>query len=102
MHEKGINIETQNYVIKYVYMNQKLFGKTLNIDKVVDRILNNLNHSIISIDTQNTPLQEIIKILTTRGRWSPYDNKISINPIHKIRKYPISKRKAKNGFNNHA
>lgn len=27
LYEKHINIETQDYIIKYVYMNQKLFGK---------------------------------------------------------------------------
>ena len=85
LHEKGINIETQDYIIKYVYMNKKLFGNHLNIDKLVSRILNNLNHNITSIDTNNTLLKELKRIITTRGRWNPYQNKITTNPINKLR-----------------
>ena len=96
MYEKGINIETQDYIIKYIYMNQKLFGRTLNINKVVDRILNNLDYSIASIDPKSNPLQEMIRISTTRGIWSPYDNKIIINPINKLKSILFKREKQKN------
>ena len=84
LHEKGINIETQDYIIKYVYMNKKLFGKHLNIDKLVSRILNNLNNNITSFDITNHPLKELKRIFTTKGRWDPYKNKITTNPLNKL------------------
>ena len=84
LSEKGIDTETQNYVIKYVSMNQKLFGSYLDIDKVISRILTNLNYSITSVDKSKNPLSELIRIAKTRGSWSAYDNKIIINPIYKI------------------
>ena len=34
-------------MIKYVYMNQKLFGNFLDINEVINRIINNLNHNDI-------------------------------------------------------
>ena len=91
MYAKGINIETQDYVIKYIYMNQKLFGDILNVDKVIERILNNLNDNIIILDTKSNPLQEIARISTSSGCWAQYDKKVMINPINKISSI-ISKR----------
>ena len=87
LYEKGINTETQDYIIEYVYINQKLFGEILNIDKVTDRILNNLNYSIESIDTKSNPLLEIPKVVDTirhLGKWKWYEHKIRISPIIKI------------------
>ena len=95
LHEKNINTETQDYIIKYVYMNQKLFGKHLNIDKLVSRILNNLNHNITSFDINNTPLNELKRIITTRGRWDPYQNKITINPVNKLKGMLFKREKQK-------
>ena len=95
LYEKNINTETQDYIIKYVYMNQKLFGKHLNIDKLVSRILNNLNHNITSFDINNTPLNELKRIITTRGRWDPYQNKITTNPINKLKGMLFKREKQK-------
>ena len=95
LHEKKINTETQDYIIKYVYMNQKLFGKHLNIDKLVSRILNNLNHNITSFDIDNTPLNKLKRIITTRGRWDPYQNKITINPVNKLKGMLFKREKQK-------
>lgn len=95
LHEKNINTETQDYIIKYVYMNQKLFGKHLNIDKLVSRILNNLNHNITSFDIDNTPLNKLKRIITTRGRWDPYQNKITINPVNKLKGMLFKREKQK-------
>ena len=95
LHEKNINTETQDYIIKYVYMNQKLFGKHLNIDKLVSRILNNLNHNITSFDIDNTPLNKLKRIITTRGRWDPYQNKITINPVNKLKGMIFKREKQK-------
>lgn len=95
LHEKNINTETQDYIIKYVYMNQKLFGKHLNIDKLVSRILNNLNHNITSFDIDNTLLNKLKRIITTRGRWDPYQNKITINPVNKLKGMLFKREKQK-------
>ena len=95
LYEKNINTETQDYIIKYVYMNQKLFGKHLNIDKLVSRILNNLNHNITSFDIDNTPLNKLKRIITTRGRWDPYQNKITINPVNKLKGMLFKREKQK-------
>ena len=95
LYEKNIDTETQDYIIKYVYMNQKLFGKHLNIDKLVSRILNNLNHNITSFDIDNTPLNKLKRIITTRGRWDPYQNKITINPVNKLKGMLFKREKQK-------
>lgn len=95
LHEKNINTKTQDYIIKYVYMNQKLFGNHLNINKLVSRILNNLNHNITSFDIDNTPLNELKRIITTRGRWDPYQNKITTNPINKLKGMLFKREKQK-------
>lgn len=84
LSEKGINDETQDYVIKYISMNQKLFGNYLDIDKVVSIILINLNYSITSVDKSRNPLSELIRIAIMQGAWYPYGNKILINPINKV------------------
>ena len=81
LNEKNINMETQEQIIRYVYVNQKLFGNILNIDNIIERILNNLEHSI---DNKSFSLRE--KILHRyRGYWSPYNHKIWIDPILKIK-----------------
>lgn len=74
---------------------QKLFGKHLNIDKLVSRILNNLNHNITSFDIDNTPLNKLKRIITTRGRWDPYQNKITTNPINKLKGMLFKREKQK-------
>lgn len=98
---KGLNSETRDYITQYVYMNQQLFGNTLNIDMVVDRILNNLNHNITSRDALFNPLNPHNKLLTVRGEWQmihhgkTHDGKILLNPIHKLQGFifPASKKR---------
>ena len=89
MSEKGINTETQDYVIQYICMNQELFGNYLNIDKVLDRIINNLNCSISSslfdnIDIKR-PIKDFIELTHISGCWFPHRNEIYINPIIKLK-----------------
>ena len=84
LYEKGIDNETQDYIIKYVNMNQKLFGSYIDIDKVVNRIITNLNSSISSVDKSKNPLVELFRISKTKGSWNSYDNKIMLNPIYKL------------------
>lgn len=82
--EKGINTETQDYIIKYVNMNQSLFGNILDIHKVADRILNNLDHSISTYDIKSNPSRSLRKLVSSRGFWDSYEHRIETNPIHKL------------------
>ena len=84
LSEKGIDEETQSYVLKYVDTNQQLFGNALDIDKVVERLLNNLNYSIENFDIKKNPLKALVFPHTSLGAWSPYKNKIEMNPILKM------------------
>lgn len=97
LSENGIDQETQDYVLKYVDMNQQLFGNILDMDRVVDRIVNNLHHSISTYDIKAKPLQGLLKLFTARGSWDLYDHRIETNPIHKL----VSKisRKVKEQYN---
>lgn len=77
---KGINIETQNYVIKYVHLNQKLFGDFINNDKVIDRIINNLDHSISRFDSRSIKYP----FLGNGGGYYPQERVIRQNPLTPI------------------
>jgi len=77
---KGINIETQNYVIKYAYLNQKLFGDYINNDKVIDRIINNLDHSISRFDSRSIKYP----FLGKGGGYNTQERVIRQNPLTKI------------------
>lgn len=94
MNHKNINEETQQYIIEYIKLNQDLFGNCINIEKLVHRIVNNLDYSITYIDKNNTKLQELYKVIDSiihKGKWNYYEHKIRINPITKLRSM-ISKR----------
>lgn len=84
LSEKGIDEETQAYVLKYVDMNQQLFGNVIDINKVVDRIVNNLHHSISTYDVKKNPIQGLLKTFSTLGSWEPYNHRIQINPVIKL------------------
>lgn len=77
---KGINIETQDYVIKYVNLNQELFGNFINVDKAIERITDNLRYSISRFGVKNV----ISSFFGIMGDWSPYENRISQNPLLKL------------------
>lgn len=81
LSDKGINKETQDYVVKYVYLNQKIFKNTLDVDKVIGRIVNNLNYNI-----KRTDFKSILGITLLNGSWNPYDAKIRNSPL----KYAMS------------
>lgn len=85
LQAKEIDLETQNYVLKYVDMNQQLFGNVLDMDKLVDRIvIKNLHHSISTFDIKRNPLQGLLKTSVSFGSWNPYTHKIETNPIVKL------------------
>lgn len=46
LRSKHINEETQDYVLKYCQMNDKLFSDFIDIDSVIDRVTDNLNDNI--------------------------------------------------------
>ena len=96
LQQKGFNEETINYILKYVKMNQKLFGNSLNINKLMERLLNNLKHDITSFDKNDNLLNRFIKTVTYRGLWEPYDGKISINPIFKAISRFLKKERIRN------
>lgn len=84
LKEKGIDQETQDYVLKYVDMNQQLFGNILDMDRVTERIVNNLQHNISGYDILNKPLQGLLKLFNIRGSWGLYSHRIEINPVNKL------------------
>ena len=84
LHEKGINIQTQDYIIKYVSMNEKLFGNIIDHKKMIDRIINNLDYSIKSMDKKASPTSELVRIATQAGTYKPYPKKINVNPFLKF------------------
>lgn len=57
-------------------MNQKLFGKFLDIDKVIDRIVGNLNYGVKTFSG-------ISNIAKKDGSWNAYEHTIYINPLKK-------------------
>ena len=77
LNEKGINTEIQDYVIEYIEMNQILFGSFLDIGKVTDRIVNNLNH-------EAKAFSGIRYITKCDGFWSAYEHTIYINPLRSL------------------
>lgn len=95
LYKKGIDIKTQDYITDYIYMNQKLFGNILNTNKIVDRILNNLESSIKTFNTEkNLSLQQ--KLLLNKrfaGLYDADDKKILINPRRHIKSYVIEEEK---------
>ena len=80
--QKNINSETKLYIKKYIQLNEKLFGDFLDIDKVTDRLLSNLNYSI---DKKNINilkkyhLRGIATLISTAGGWDPGEHSIFIN-----------------------
>lgn len=88
LHQKGIDIKTQDYITDYIHMNQKLFGNTLNTNKIVDRILNNIENSIKTFDKeQNMSLKEKFHIIRNNvvGLYSPDYKQILVDPIKHIK-----------------
>lgn len=79
LHEKGINLETQDYVIEYIEMNQRLFGSFLDISKVIDRIVRNLNHNVKAFPG-------IRSIAKKDGSWNAYEHTIYTNPLRNLSK----------------
>lgn len=46
LHEKGIGIKTQEYVLEYLEVNAKLYANIIPIKDIIERIINNLNDNI--------------------------------------------------------
>lgn len=46
LHEKGIGIKTQDYVLEYCEVNAKLYANVIPIKDIIDRIVNNLDEDI--------------------------------------------------------
>lgn len=44
--EKGLNKRTQNYVLKYANKNSELFPDSIDMDKLIDRLSNNIDKNI--------------------------------------------------------
>lgn len=89
LYEKGINIETQDYITKYIYLNQKLFNNILNPKQTVDNIINNLDFNIKTFNEskKTSALTKLARTTTLNGIWMPYKKQIEINPIRKIFSY---------------
>lgn len=46
LHEKGIGIKTQDYVLEYCEVNAKLYANVIPIKDIIDRVVNNLDEDI--------------------------------------------------------
>ncbi len=84
LQERGIDENTQNYVIRFVQMNQELFGNIIDMDKLVKRLTNNMQHGIsTNLEGYDTPHQ-IFMLSLTSGAWDPYKKRIFVSPFYKI------------------
>ena len=86
LEKKGINKQSQHYVIQYIDINQQLFGSFLNIDELQKRIINNLSSNIKYIPTT---LKEIVKFLKNPrdSSFNTKERKIAIAPILKLKSF---------------
>ncbi len=92
LSEKGINLETQDEVIKYLWANKKLFGHVIDTKELADRIIENLDKSIVyfGTDTTNLPIlykskfniiTSILSMAIVGGYYQPYDKEVYLNPL---------------------
>lgn len=92
LSEKGINLETQDEVIKYLWANKKLFGHVIDTKELADRIIGNLDKSIVyfGTDTTNLPIlyksklniiTSILSMAIVGGYYQPYDKEVYLNPL---------------------
>lgn len=92
LDEKGINIETQDEVIKYLWANKKLFGHIIDTKKLADKIIQNLDKSItyFGTDTTNLPaihkskfsiITSILSMSIIGGYYQPYSKEVYLNPL---------------------
>ena len=92
LSEKGINMETQDEVIKYLWANKKLFGHVINTKELADKIIENLDKSIVffGTDTTNLPvlhkskfktITSILSMAIVGGYYQPYDREVYLNPL---------------------
>lgn len=93
LYQKGIDIKTQDYITDYIHMNQKLFGNTLNINKIVDRILNNLESSIKTFDRAGDMSIKQRKFYKKYidGMYESDKKRILINPVNHNKSYLSTK-----------
>jgi hypothetical protein len=93
MESKKINAETQDYVIQYVKMNEALFGKYIDKEKLIKRIINNLDSSIYGIEGINglKSIRRKLKMAFNMRRknlggiYKGYQMRIEINPMLKLK-----------------
>lgn len=92
LNEKGINLETQDEVIKYLWANKKHFGHIIDTKELADRIIENLDKSIVwfGTDTTNLPIlhksrfktiTSILSMSIIGGYYQPYDREVYLNPL---------------------
>ena len=99
LHHKGIDIFTQDEIVFYIYLNQKLFHGTIKIDQLIDRIVSNLDRSIKCIDNkENQTLKDYLlqgakRFIIAKGEYYPYSKKIMIDQLFRIKSLFPSKSK---------
>ena len=92
LHEKNINNETQDEIIKYLYVNKKLFGHIIDTKRLADKIIDNLEKSIVyfGTDTSNLPqlykskfniITSILSMSIVGGYYQPYSKEVYLNPL---------------------
>ena len=94
-HEKSINIKTQDYIIRYIELNDKLFGNIINIDILINRLLTNLNYNISSLDPQENILATLYRTARTKGLYDSQNKKILLSPFRKLQSMLSSNKKAR-------
>lgn len=92
LHEKNINIETQDEIIKYLYVNKKLFGHIIDTKKLAEKIIENIERSIVYFGTDTSKFPKLYKskinIITSilsmgivGGYYHPYSKEVYLNPL---------------------
>ena len=73
LHEKGIGIKTQDYILEYCEVNAKLYANLIPIQDIIERLTNNLEEDIKYYRNINTSryncMEKNIKLaLTVQGK----------------------------------
>lgn len=84
LQERDIDENTQNYIVRYVQMNEKLYGSVIDIDQLVKRLVDNMQYSITTKIEGYDALLQTTLMLSTSGNWDAYKRKIFVSPFYKF------------------
>ena len=93
LNNRGLNEETIGYACKYVELNKQLFSNSIDMDKLTNRLVNNLQHNIISVNNHYGLGTAINSVISTVANWDPYAKELAVSPLFKATEKLSSKMK---------